>query len=76
MLAKDFPEDTKLNQMRAELTTQASDFVSSLRRAESLEERDQTGSSLAWYLKSQQIYPQSEYAREGIDRLVKKIIPE
>lgn len=72
---KDFPDDNKLNQLRADFTTQAADFVRSLRTAQDLEKKDQTGSSLAWYLKAQSLYPPSEYARDGIERLVQKILP-
>jgi hypothetical protein len=71
-----FPDDSKLNQVRATLTTQAADFVRTLRRAEELEQKEQIGSSLAWYLKAQKIYPTSEFAHEGIDRLVDKVMPE
>jgi hypothetical protein len=71
-----FPDDNKLNQVRANLTTQAAEFVRTLRKAEELESRGQTGSSLAWYLKAQQIYPGSEFAREGVTRLVSQIVPE
>lgn len=73
---KQFPEDTKLNQVRASLTTEAADFVRTLRTAQQMEEKDQIGSSLAWYLKARSIYPQSEFAREGIERLVKEVLPE
>ncbi len=72
---KQFPEDTKLNQLRADLTTEASDFVRCIRTAQQLEAKGQTGSSLAWYLKAQKLYPPSEYAQEGIQRLVKKVLP-
>lgn len=71
-----FPEDNKLNQLRATLTTQAAEFVRSLKTAQQLEEKDQVGSSLAWYLKAQKAYPPSEYAQEGIYRIVKKILPD
>jgi hypothetical protein len=71
-----FPNDSKLNQLRANLTTQAAEFVRALRRAEELEERDQPGSSLAWYLQAQQQYPNSEFAKEGIERLTKQILPD
>jgi tetratricopeptide (TPR) repeat protein len=74
-VAPQFPNDTKLNQVRADLTTQAADFVRTVRGAEDLEKRDQIGASLAWYLKAQKIYPASEFARSGIDRLKKKILP-
>ena len=73
---KDNPEDSKLNQIRATLTTEAADFVRTLRTAEQLEAKDEVGSSLAWYLKAQKIYPASEFAQEGVDRLVKKVLPE
>ncbi len=70
------PDDSKLNQMRANLTTEASDFVRTLRTAEKLEGRDEIGSSLAWYLKARKIYPASDFAQEGISRLVKRVLPE
>ena len=74
-MSKQFPDDTKLNQLRANLTTEASDFVRCIRTAQQLEKKEQVGSSLAWYLKAQKIYPPSEYAQEGIMRLVQSILP-
>lgn len=71
-----FPDDSKLNQIRASLTTKAADFVGSLRRAEELEQRGQAGSSLAWFLRAQQQYPNSDIARAGIERLTKRILPD
>lgn len=73
---QDFPDDSRLNQVRANLTTQAADFVRTLRNAEQLEEKEQIGSSLAWFLKAQRIYPASDFAKDGISRLVDKIMPE
>jgi len=73
---KENPDDSKLNQLRANLTTEAADFVRTLRTAEQLEGKGEVGSSLAWYLKAQRIYPASEFAQQGIDRLVKKVFPE
>jgi len=75
-IAAQYPDDSKLSQTRANLTTQAADFVGTLRGAQDLEKKEQVGASLAWYLKAQKLYPQSEYAGEGIDRLVKKILPQ
>ncbi|MDW8349756.1 MAG: hypothetical protein RML49_05790 [Verrucomicrobiae bacterium] len=72
---KKFPDDPKLNQLRADYTTQAAEFVRHLRWAEEQEQRNQLGSSLALYLKTQQLYPPSELAREGVERLIKKIWP-
>jgi len=71
-----FPDDSKLNEMRADLTTQAADFVRTIRTAQDLEQKDEIGSSLAWYLKAQKIYPSSEFAEDGIHRLTKKVLPE
>jgi hypothetical protein len=73
---KQNPDDSKLNQIRATLTTEAADFVRTLRTAEQLEGKDEIGSSLSWYLKARKIYPPSEFAQEGISRLVKKALPE
>lgn len=73
--SRQFPDDTKLNQLRANLTTEASDFVRCIRTAQQLEEKGQIGSGLAWYLKAQKQYPPSELAKQGIDRLVQKLVP-
>ncbi len=73
---ENFPDDSKLNEMRADLTTQAADFVRTLQTAQDLEQKDEVGSSLAWYLKAQKIYPDSDYAQEGIQRLTKKVFPD
>ena len=73
---KDFPDDSKLNDVRAALTTEAPEFVHTLRNAQDLEQKDEVGSSLAWYLKAQKLYPSSQFAHDGIDRLVKKIMPD
>ena len=72
---KQFPDDTKLNQLRANLSTDASDFVRAIRTAQQLEAKGQTGSSLSWYLKAQKLYPPSDFAQEGIQRLVQKLLP-
>lgn len=70
----DYPDDPKLNQARAEFTTQAAEFVRSVRTAQEMERRQQMGSSLAWYLRAQQDYPNSEIAKDGIVRISAKIL--
>ncbi|MEM1158792.1 MAG: hypothetical protein AAGH72_11125 [Verrucomicrobiota bacterium] len=70
-----FSYDSQINQLRAELTTKASEFVRQLREAQELEEKGQLGSSLAWYLNAQKEYPMSILAKEGVDRVVAEIIP-
>lgn len=71
-----YPDDQKLGQLRADLTTQAPDFVHDIRQAKSLEERKDYGSSLAWYLRSQSRYPMSDLSKQGIQRVVKQILPD
>ncbi len=70
-----FPDDGKLNQQRADMTTRASDFVKIIRNAEELEKKEQYGSGLAHYLKAQKLYPASDFARDGVARLVKQVLP-
>ena len=55
---------------------EAAEFVRTLRGAQDLEKKDLLGSSLSWYLKAKKLYPGSSFAGDGIDRLVKKIVPE
>ena len=71
-----YPNDNKLNQLRANLTIEASDFVQAIRKAQDLEGRKQPGSSLAWYLKAWNKYPKSEFAKEGVERLKKEVLPD
>ena len=70
----DYPDDPKLNQARAEFTTQAAEFVRSVRTAQEMERKQQLGSGLAWYLRAQQDYPGSEIAKEGIARISSRIL--
>ncbi|MFA7234285.1 MAG: hypothetical protein WC076_09250 [Terrimicrobiaceae bacterium] len=76
MAYRQFPDDNKLNQIRANLTTRAADFVRALRQAEEQEKKDQLGSSLAWYLKAQKDYPASDFARQGIERINTLLLPD
>ncbi|MFZ4386953.1 MAG: hypothetical protein ACOYOI_02165, partial [Chthoniobacterales bacterium] len=71
-----YPDDSKLSQMRAELTTQAPDFVHDLREAKSYEQKKEYGSALAWYLRSQARYPMSDLSKQGIQRVAKQILPD
>jgi len=74
--ARSFPEDVKLNAARATLTAKAAAFASTLQQAEALEERRQYGSALACYLHARLLHPPSEFATEGINRIVAIIIPD
>tara|TARA_R110002096_G_scaffold131258_3_gene280980 strand:+ start:1951 stop:3894 length:1944 start_codon:yes stop_codon:yes gene_type:complete len=73
---KEFPDDVALSAKRSDLSTDVATFVKALKTAENLEKRKQYGSSLAWFLSARQIYPQSEYAGDGIGRLIDEILPE
>ena len=72
----EFPNDTELHRLRATLTTQAADFVQILNKAQTLEKQDQPGPSLAWYLQARKKYPASTFARDGIDRMSAKVLPD
>ena len=74
--AKKFPDDNKLNQARANLTTKASDFVRTFKQGEELEKNNQLGSALAWYLKALKQYPASDFAKEGVQRISAQILPD
>ena len=74
-ISAQYPDDNKLSQTRANLTTQAADFVRTIRSAQDLEKKDQLGSSLALFLKARKMYPASDFANDGVTRLVKKILP-
>lgn len=71
-----YPDDPKLSQMRADLTTQSPDFVRDIRQAKVLEERKEYGSALAWYLRAQARYPLSDLAKQGIQRIEKQVLPD
>lgn len=67
--------DSRLAQLRSDYTTQAAEFVRTLRKAEEMEERGEVGSSLAWYLRAQRLYPPSDFARAGIERTMRQVLP-
>lgn len=72
---KKFPDDVPLSAKRSDLSTEVAEFVRALKSAEDLEKRN-PGSSLAWYLRSRKIYPKSEFAQQGIDRLKNALLPD
>ena len=70
-----YPDDPKLSQMRADMTTQTPDFVNKIRKAKEMESNGQYSSSLAWYLRAQAAYPMSDLAKQGVQRNVKNLFP-
>ncbi|WP_395749940.1 hypothetical protein [Prosthecobacter sp.] len=71
--SKLYPDDPVLSKLRADLGVKASEFVTAIENARQQEEKQQVGSSLAWYLRAKRMHPMSEMAREGIKRLVEVI---
>lgn len=71
--AQQYPEDSVLSNLRADLGVKASDFVSAINNARQHEEKQQVGSALAWYLKARRMYPPSDFARDGLKRLVESV---
>jgi tetratricopeptide (TPR) repeat protein len=69
----EFPDDPEVARLRSDFSVKASEFVGALQKAKGHEERKQTGSAIAWYLKARNQYPRSEFASEGIDRLVQTL---
>lgn len=65
-----FPEDPEVTKMRSELSVKASEFVSAIEKAKQHEQRKQSGSALAWYLKARHMYQPSDFAKTGIERVV------
>lgn len=77
-LRDEFPKDPELLRQLEKLSSKVADFTVALTRAKEFEDNDlnpQTGSALTWYLEAKSIYPDSKHAQKGIDRLVKRILP-
>ena len=71
-----FPEDPEVTKMRSELSVKASEYVSAIEKAKQHEQRKQSGSALGWYLKARHMYPASDFAKTGIDRVVTELKSE
>ncbi|MCU0796336.1 MAG: hypothetical protein MUF31_10415 [Akkermansiaceae bacterium] len=76
-LREEFPDDPKLGRELEALAPQVADFTKALDKARNFEDRrdPQIGSALSWFLQARSIYPNSEMAQEGIDRLANRILP-
>ncbi|WP_193210473.1 hypothetical protein [Luteolibacter marinus] len=77
-LRKEFPDDPKLGAELERLAPDVADFTKALNRARDFEERKdkQVGSALSWYLKARSIYPRSDMADAGIQRMLDEILPD
>jgi len=71
--SKAYPDDPVLSKLRADLGVKASEFVTAIENGRQHEEKQQVGSALAWYLKAKRMHPPSDFARDGVKRLVDQI---
>ncbi|MEI6278921.1 MAG: hypothetical protein WCQ16_05990 [Verrucomicrobiae bacterium] len=74
--ARQFPGDSKLNQIRDGLATKAPDFIHALEQAAEQEKNGRPAPALACYLKARKIYPASDFARQGIGRINARLLPD
>lgn len=77
-IRKDFPDDPVLGREIEKLAGKVAGFTEALDKARNFEERKdkQVGSALSWYLKARSIYPRSETADAGIQRMLEEILPD
>ncbi|MDP1588169.1 MAG: hypothetical protein Q8M07_10515 [Prosthecobacter sp.] len=71
--SKQYPDDPVLSKLRADLGVKASEFVTAIENGRQHEEKQQIGSALGWYLKAKRMHPPSDFARDGVKRLVDQI---
>jgi hypothetical protein len=72
---EEFGDDIELLKLSEDLSEDVSQFIGVLKKAEKLEDQRQSGLSLTWYLEAKRIYPNSTFAKDGIDRIVEGILP-
>lgn len=74
LATKDWPDDSKLNKLLAGLSGRGADFVSALNKARDAETKKELGYSLTWYVNAQGVYPSSQIANDGIERVKKQLL--
>lgn len=70
---KVFSQDPELGTEIVKLSSKASSLAEAIETAKAKENAGETGSALSWYLKARSVYPSSDYAKEGIERLLDQI---
>ena len=77
-LRKEFPDDPNLGTALEKLAPDVAEFTRALTKAREFEERrnKQVGAAMSWYLKARSIYPRSEMAEAGIQRMLGEILPD
>lgn len=76
LVTKDWPDDGKMNKLRADYAVKAAEFVSTLNKAQEAEQQKQYGYSLSCYLNAQRLYPPSQIANSAIQRLTDAVLRE
>lgn len=75
-LREEFPNDSEVSVMSAQLTGEVAQFVSWLKSGKELEDARKLGPALAYYLKAKETYPVSSFVERGIDRIVDELFGE
>jgi hypothetical protein len=71
-----YPNDQKLTQVRADLSSKAANFINDFQQAKAKEGKKEFDSALAWYLQILHHYPMSDLAKQGVNRMVKQTLPD
>ena len=69
-----FSEDEKLSRALESVTPAAAGLITALKSAQEKEGLGEYGTALAWYLKARAIYPSSDFAEEGINKLTPQLL--
>jgi hypothetical protein len=68
---KEHPNDLELSQAKAKYSGEAAEFANLIATAQAYENESPTSAqALTWYLKAENIHPDSKYADEGINRII------
>jgi hypothetical protein len=68
------PNDVEVNQRKAELAPRVAEYVGKADSAKRAEDAGDTAASLTYYLAVQDMYPASQLARVGIDRVAGQLL--
>lgn len=69
-----YGKDSRFREALARYSLGAHDFVQALQQAEACEKRGELGSALANFYRAQCLYPRSEKARTGVNRVTERIL--
>lgn len=70
-----FSEDPQLGKQIEELMPRVGELTIALDKGRKLEEMGEPGSALSSYLKARNVYPNSKFAFEGINRILHLVLP-